>query len=83
MVKSWPADKLDIYKNRLLKLQQNPGHFSSKRTDPEKVAIVISKVLNTRNPSVRYQVGHMSGLGAFLEKLPQSWVDYIMGKREG
>jgi len=83
MLKSWPADKLDIYKDRLLKLQQNLGHFSSKRTDPEKVANLISKVLNTRNPRVRYQIGHMSGLGALLEKLPQSWVDFIMGKREG
>lgn len=82
MFNNWPKEKLDIYKNRLVKVQRDLKQFSAKRTDPEKVAILISKILSADNPKIRYQVGYMSGLGAFLEKLPQSWVDFIMGKRE-
>jgi len=82
MFSKWPKEKLAIYKDRLIKVQNDLRQFDTKRTDPERVAILISKVLNARNPRIRYQVGHMSGLGAFLEKLPQSLVDFIMGKRE-
>ncbi|HUI31277.1 MAG TPA: SDR family NAD(P)-dependent oxidoreductase [Candidatus Acidoferrales bacterium] len=82
MFNNWSKEKLDIYRNRLIKVQRDLRQFSVKRTDPEKVAILISKILIADNPRVRYQVGYMSGLGAFLEKLPQSWVDFIMGKRE-
>lgn len=82
MFNNWSKEKLDIYKNRLIRVQKDSKQFDTKRTNPEKVAILISKVLSADNPRVRYQVGYMSGLGAFLEKLPQSWVDFIMGKRE-
>jgi NAD(P)-dependent dehydrogenase (short-subunit alcohol dehydrogenase family) len=82
MLNHWPKDGVNIYKYRLIRLQKYMLSFNAKRTDPEKVAVVISKVLNTKNPKVRYQVGYMSNLGSFLEMLPQSWVDFIMGKRE-
>ena len=82
MFNNWSKEKLDIYRNRLIKVQRDFRQFSAKRTDPEKVAKLISKILSADNPRVRYQVGYMSGLGAFLEKLPQSWVDFIMRKRE-
>ena len=73
---------MDIYKSRLVKLEKDLKKFATKRTEPEKVAELIARVLSMNKPKVRYQIGYMSGLGAFLEKLPQSWVDYIMGKRE-
>jgi NAD(P)-dependent dehydrogenase (short-subunit alcohol dehydrogenase family) len=76
-------ERVAIYESRLLKLEEDLKKFAHKRTDPEKVAELIAKVLNKNKPKVRYQIGNMSNLGAFLEKLPQSWVDYIMGKREG
>jgi len=41
-----------------------------------------AKVLMVKKPKTRYQIGHMSKLGAFLENLPQSWVDSIMERRE-
>ncbi|MGA2823313.1 MAG: SDR family NAD(P)-dependent oxidoreductase [Bacteroidales bacterium] len=81
-LKDCPNKRIGIYENRLDKLEKELKKFTAKRTEPEKVAILISKVLSTENPKVRYQVGYLSGLGAFLEKLPQSWVDFIMGKRE-
>jgi len=77
-----PKDRLAIYENRLVKLENDLKKFASKRTEPEKVAELIAKVLRANKPKVRYQIGHLSQMGAFFEKLPQSWVDFIMGKRE-
>lgn len=82
MLDTWPKERSAIYRHRLIELLKNLKRFNAKRTEPEKVASLVSKVMTARNPRVRYQVGHMSGLGAFLEKLPQSLVDYLMGKRE-
>jgi NAD(P)-dependent dehydrogenase (short-subunit alcohol dehydrogenase family) len=82
MLELWPEDKSSLYRSRLLKFIIASKKFNAKRTSPEKVAELISKVLETKNPKVRYQIGLMSNLGGFLEMLPQSWVDYIMKKRE-
>jgi NAD(P)-dependent dehydrogenase (short-subunit alcohol dehydrogenase family) len=79
---SWPKDKSAIYEKRLTKSLQNMKKFNTKRTDPEKVAELIAKALFIKNPKVRYHIGHLSGLGGFVEKLPQSWVDFVMEKRE-
>lgn len=78
----WPKEKLDIYKARLTKLRTSLKEFDSKRTPPEKVANLVGNVLIAKRPKTRYQIGYMSGMGAFLEKLPQSWTDFIMSKRE-
>ena len=78
----WPPDRLAPYKKRLLKFIDEQVKFDEKRTEPIEVAKLIEKVLKVKKPKVRYQIGHMSKMGAFLEKLPQSWVDYIMEKRE-
>jgi NAD(P)-dependent dehydrogenase (short-subunit alcohol dehydrogenase family) len=75
-------ERLDIYESRLVKLEKELKKFAVKRTEPEKVAELIAKVLSMKKPKVRYQLGHMSRLGAFFENLPQSWVDFIMGERE-
>ncbi len=77
-----PKERLEIYKSRLSKLEKDLKKLAGKRTEPEKVAELIAKVLRISRPKIRYQVGYMSSLGAFLEKLPQSLVDYIMRKRE-
>ncbi|MGD0340936.1 MAG: SDR family NAD(P)-dependent oxidoreductase [Bacteroidales bacterium] len=82
MLNSWPEEKSSVYKSRLIKLLQDSKKFNAKRTKPEKVAELIVKVLESNKSRVRYQIGYMSGLGGFLEKLPQSWVDLIMKKRE-
>jgi len=81
-LRNCPKERVDIYESRLVKLEKELKKFATKRTEPEKVAELIAKVLHADKPKVRYQLGHMSNLGAFFEKLPQSWVDFIMGKRE-
>jgi|WetSurMetagenome_2_1015567.scaffolds.fasta_scaffold91735_2 NAD(P)-dependent dehydrogenase (short-subunit alcohol dehydrogenase family) len=77
-----PKERVAIYESRLFKLEEDLKKFAQKRTEPEKVAALISGILRTNKPKVRYQIGSMSGLGSFLEKLPQSWVDRIMEIRE-
>jgi NAD(P)-dependent dehydrogenase (short-subunit alcohol dehydrogenase family) len=77
-----PKEKSDIYKARLEKVLKDQEKFDSKRTDSIKVAKLIGKVLAVKNPKTRYQIGHMSKLGAFLENLPQVWVDFIMERIE-
>ncbi len=76
------VERISIYENRLNSLEKDLKVFWEKRTSPEKVAKVILKALASKKPKTRYQVGYMSRLGNFLEMLPQSWVDFIMGKRE-
>ena len=82
MLNIWPEEITKIYRNRLLRFLADSKKFNSRRTDREKVAELIAKVLESSNRKVRYQIGLMSGMGGFLEKLPQSWVDFIMKKRE-
>ncbi len=82
MLNKWPSERLDPYKNRLIKFIEDQDSFDSKRTDPIEVAKLIAEVLKKKKPKARYQIGYLSKMGAFLEKLPQSWVDNIMGKRE-
>jgi NAD(P)-dependent dehydrogenase (short-subunit alcohol dehydrogenase family) len=81
-VENMPKEKSAIYKSRLEKVLKDQEKFDSKRTESTEVAKLIGKVLTIKNPKTRYQIGYMSKLGAFLEKLPQSWVDSIMEKRE-
>ena len=78
----WPSDRLASYKNSLSKFIDEQVKFDAERTEPTEVAKLIGKVLKVNKPKVRYQIGHLSKMGAFLEKLPQSWIDYIMEKRE-
>lgn len=80
-LENMPKEKSDIYKARLEKVLKDQENFDSKRTEPIEVAKLIGKVLALKNPKTRYQIGYMSKLGAFLEKLPQSWVDSIMERR--
>jgi hypothetical protein len=58
-----------------------PGIIDRKRTDPEKVARTVLAALVAANPRHHYSVGYMSGAAAFLEVLPQSIADWILGKR--
>jgi NAD(P)-dependent dehydrogenase (short-subunit alcohol dehydrogenase family) len=82
MLETWPEGISSIYKERLHKFLENSKKFNARRTNPGKVAELIARVLESRKPRIRYQIGYMSGLGGFLETLPQSWVDLIMKLRE-
>ncbi len=81
-IREYSHGSVDHYADRLQALEKSLNSFARKRTPPLKVAQLIALILQTRRPKTRYQVGHQSRLGALLEKLPQSWVDYIMMKRE-
>jgi len=81
-IKNMPHGRMDIYKARLEKVLRDQVKFDSKRTEPTEVAKLIASVLAEKKPKTRYQTGHMSKMGSFLEKLPQSWVDFIMERRE-
>ncbi len=78
----WPPERLAPYKDRLLQFIQDQVKFDLYRTESIEVAKLVAKVLRINKPKVRYQIGYLSRMGAFLEKLPQSWVDKIMEKRE-
>jgi len=78
----WPKDRLAIYADRLINMLKEMKSFNAKRTNPEKIAITVSKTLSVKHPKVRYQVGYMSKVGALCEKLPQSWIDSIFRIRE-
>ena len=81
MINSSANETTKIYRNRLLQLQKSFIKFDKKRTDPQIVALTIEKALTAKHPHTRYQVGYMSALGAFVEKLPQSLVDAIMKRQ--
>jgi NAD(P)-dependent dehydrogenase (short-subunit alcohol dehydrogenase family) len=83
MLSTWPEDRVKIYHDRLLQLQKGFGSFNAKRTDTETVALTVEKALTAKHPRTRYQVGYMSGFGDFVEKLPQSWVDFILRRIYG
>ena len=82
MFDHWPKEIINVYKDRLIRLRKNMELFNRRRTDPEKVAMLVYKILNKKSPKTRYQVGYMSNLGSCFEKLPQSWVDFIMKRKE-
>ncbi|MGC3978433.1 MAG: SDR family NAD(P)-dependent oxidoreductase [Paludibacteraceae bacterium] len=73
MLITWPEDRVKFYRDRLEKLQRGFSRFNVKRTGTEAVALTVEKALTTEHPRTRYQVGYMSGFGAFVEKLPQPW----------
>jgi len=78
----WPEEKLVLYRDTLLKEREELSAFDEKRTPPREVARVIFKALTARKPRRKYLVGHMARAAAFLEYLPQTWVDYVMAKRK-
>ncbi|HBM79605.1 MAG TPA: hypothetical protein DD426_01985, partial [Clostridiaceae bacterium] len=80
-MKKWPKERLDLYRQALVKDQKSLSEFDKKRTDPEKAAETVFKALCAKNPKSRYQVGHLSKSAAFLEYLPQTMVDHIMAGR--
>ncbi|MGA3015159.1 MAG: SDR family NAD(P)-dependent oxidoreductase, partial [Bacteroidales bacterium] len=75
-LKNLPPGMAGLYQNRLQKVLSQNQKFDLNRTESVDVAKLIAKILATKNPKTRYHIGKMSGLGAFLEKLPQSWVDF-------
>jgi NAD(P)-dependent dehydrogenase (short-subunit alcohol dehydrogenase family) len=78
---TWPAARLDLYRSALEALQAELGGFDEGRTPPEEVARVVCRALTSARPRLRYRVGHLAGLAATMELLPQPVVDAIMARR--
>lgn len=71
----------ELYRKALEKWSRDIEAFDDQRTPPEKVGELIFKVLSAAKPKASYSIGHMAGLAAALESLPQSLADSILKKR--
>ncbi|MGA2141251.1 MAG: SDR family NAD(P)-dependent oxidoreductase [Brevinematales bacterium] len=79
--KTWAGEKSDLYKDALNREVGRWKEYDKKRTDPVKAAKTVYRALTAEKPGSRYRVGYMSGAAAFLELLPQTMTDSILGKR--
>jgi NAD(P)-dependent dehydrogenase (short-subunit alcohol dehydrogenase family) len=77
----WPAERVQPYAASLEAAQKSFAEFDTKRTPAEAVAQVVFRALSAPKPRLRYQVGYMSGLAAFLESLPQPLADRLIALR--
>jgi NAD(P)-dependent dehydrogenase (short-subunit alcohol dehydrogenase family) len=80
-IAAWPAERMAPYAAQLEHARKFFSDFDAKRTPPEVVGDTVYRALTAAHPRLRYQVGHMSGLAAFLESLPQPLVDRILAAR--
>jgi NAD(P)-dependent dehydrogenase (short-subunit alcohol dehydrogenase family) len=76
-----PADRVPLYADSLRAWVKDMAAFDAKRTDAERVAELIEKVLAARNPKRRYSIGHMVRAAAFLGAMPQGMADRILRRR--
>ena len=79
--KTWPEETAALYRDSINKEMQNWKIMDRKRTDPSAVAKTVFRALDAEKPRSRYRTGHMSGAAAFLELLPQTLTDKILGMR--
>jgi NAD(P)-dependent dehydrogenase (short-subunit alcohol dehydrogenase family) len=70
-----------LYRGVMQKWFNEMGEFDDNRTESVKVAEVIYKALCAARPRRRYSIGHMAGLAAFMESMPQDLTDAIMKAR--
>ncbi len=76
-----PGELVKPYSQALREWGRDMAKFDEKRTDAQKVADIILKVLVAKSPKKRYSIGHMAQAGAFLETLPQPLTDWILKMR--
>ena len=76
-----PVDGVALYEKALRTWAQEMAAFDRKRTEPEEVVAVVSRLLSARSPRRRYSVGYLSGAAALLAALPPSITDRILGMR--
>jgi NAD(P)-dependent dehydrogenase (short-subunit alcohol dehydrogenase family) len=76
-----PPEKRVLYEAGLRSWGASMAGFDARRSPVSLVAQTVEKALLARRPRPRYQVGYFSGLGAFLELLPQGAVDAILRAR--
>jgi NAD(P)-dependent dehydrogenase (short-subunit alcohol dehydrogenase family) len=80
-LRHWPGDRVALYEDRLRAWVREMAEFDARRTPPEKVAEVVYRAVKADSPRGRYSVGHMAGIAAVLESIPQPLADAILRKR--
>lgn len=75
---TWPQEKFLLYSDYLKKEIEDLKKFDEKMTEPVEVAKVVFKALNAKKPKSRCKVGYLAGLSAFLELLPQTFIDFVL-----
>ncbi len=73
--------RAELYRVALEKWSRDMEAFDDRRTPPDQVGELILKVLRAAKPKASYSIGHMAGLAATLEALPQSLADAILKRR--
>jgi NAD(P)-dependent dehydrogenase (short-subunit alcohol dehydrogenase family) len=76
-----PRDRAVLYEQALRRWGRDMAEFDARRTEAEAVADVVQKALKAARPKRRYSIGHMAGIAAILEALPQPAADWILSKR--
>jgi NAD(P)-dependent dehydrogenase (short-subunit alcohol dehydrogenase family) len=77
----WPTELSSLYAKELGRWGKDMAKFDTRRTEPEKVAQLISNVLSAKRPRRRYFIGHMARVAALLESVPQPITDAILRPR--
>jgi hypothetical protein len=80
-IHAWPAERIAPYAAQLERARKFFSDFDAKRTPPDAVGEVVYHALTAAAPRLRYRIGHMSGLAAFMESLPQPLADRLLAMR--
>lgn len=70
-----------LYDDTLRSWAEEMVEFDKRRIPAERVGEVVLRALDASRPRSRYSVGHMAGLAAILEALPQTLADRILKRR--
>jgi hypothetical protein len=76
-----PPERLELYRPALSRWGEDMAAFDEKRAEPAAVAALVLKALEARHPRRRYSIGHMAGMAAVLEALPQPLADAVLKLR--
>ena len=81
LLRTVESDRSGLYEEPLRRWAHQMISFDTKRVDAIVVARTIERAIIAKRPRSRYSVGHLAGLAAFLELLPQQWSDAILRAR--
>jgi NAD(P)-dependent dehydrogenase (short-subunit alcohol dehydrogenase family) len=74
-------ERVALYETALRNWGKDMAEFDKKRTEPEKVALVVLEALSAKRPRRRYSIGYMAKAAGFLEAMPQPISDWILNLR--
>ena len=81
LLESADPEGVRLYGDTLRGWAEEMVEFDKQRIPAEQVGEVVLRALDAPRPRSRYSVGHMAGLAALLEALPQSLADRILKGR--